>query len=83
MNHAHTLWQLVGGFLVVSTFIFFAGAGIAHVVNPDWFIKRSSVRKGGEVLKKWNRDGFRLFGMVFAAFAAYLLYVILRDYFGK
>jgi hypothetical protein len=76
VNNFHALWQLLGGLLFVLVLIFFAGVGIAHVINPDWFVKRSGVRKGGEMLGKWNRDGFRLAGAVLAAFAIYLLYAL-------
>jgi hypothetical protein len=78
VNNVHTLWQVLGGILFLLALIFFAGIGIAHVINPDWFIKRSGVRKGGEVLEKWNRDSFRLLGVVFTAFAIYLLYTLFR-----
>jgi hypothetical protein len=78
VNHGHTLWQLLGGLLFVLVLIFVAGIGIAHVINPDWFIKRSGVRMGGEMLGKWNRDQFRLLGVVLTAFAIYLLYQLLR-----
>jgi len=59
--------------LVVLLLTFF-GVGIAHIIKPDWFIKRSGVRKGGELLSDWNRVQFQIVGAVFAAFAAYLLY---------
>ena len=78
MNKLHALWLLLEGLLLVLVLIFFAGVGIAHVINPDWFIKRSGVRKGGEMLQKWNRDGFRLFGVVFTALVIYLLYALFR-----
>ena len=66
--------------VVVVILLFFGGMGVAHVINPDRFVRNSGVRKGGEMLGKWNRDNFRLFGVLFAAFAMYLLYVVLRDY---
>ncbi len=78
MNNLHALWRPLGGLLFILVLIFFAGVGIAHVINPDWFIKRSGARKGGEVLEKWNRDGFRLFGVVFTALVMYLLYALFR-----
>jgi hypothetical protein len=78
VNNMHGLWLLLGGLLLVLLLIFFAGIGIAHVINPDWFIKRSGVRKGGEMLQKWNRDSFRLLGAVFTVFAIYLLYMMFR-----
>jgi hypothetical protein len=72
VNTFRALWQLLGGLLFVLVLISFAGMGIAHVINPDWFIKRSGVRKGGEVLGKWNRDSFRVVGVVFTAVAIYI-----------
>ena len=63
--------------------ILFIGIGIAHVINPDWFIKRSGIGKGGEVLEKWNRDSFRLVGAIFTGGAGYVLYALLQDYLGK
>jgi hypothetical protein len=78
--HQDSPWKLV---MVVVILLFFGGMGIAHVINPGRFIRSSGVRKGGEVLEKWNRDSFRLFGAVFAAFAIFLLYVVLRDYLAQ
>jgi hypothetical protein len=62
---------------IVIFLLFFAAVGIAHVINPDWFIKRSGVRKGGELLTEWNRLYFELGGIAFTAFALYILYRIL------
>ena len=73
-------WEVLLGALML---IFFIGIGIAHLINPDWFIKRSGVRKGGEVLEKWNRDSFRLVGAIFTGGAGYVLYALLQDYLGK
>jgi hypothetical protein len=56
--------------------IFFC-VGVAHVAKPDWFIKRSGVLKGGELLTTWNRLSFRVAGALFAGFAIYLLYHLL------
>jgi hypothetical protein len=52
--------------------------GIAHIIKPDWFIKRSGVRKGGELLTDWNRFSFQIAGAIFAGFAAYVLYHLFR-----
>jgi hypothetical protein len=73
-------WKLV---LLVLVLAFFACVGIAHIVKPDWFVKRSGVPKGGEMLTEWNRLQFRLGGAVFAAFAVYLLFLLARDYFAR
>jgi hypothetical protein len=32
----------------------FAGIGVAHIFNPDWFVKRSGLRKGGEMLSEYS-----------------------------
>jgi len=63
---------------LVALLLAFFGVGIAHVIKPDWFIKRSGVRKGGELLSDWNRVQFQIVGAIFAAFAAYLLYHMFR-----
>jgi len=73
-------WKLV---LLAVFLAFFACVGIAHIINPEWFVKRSGVRKGGEMLTEWNRLNFRLAGAVFAAFAVYSLFLLARDYFAR
>jgi hypothetical protein len=73
-------WKLMLG---VVFLVLFACVGIAHVVNPDWFIARSGVRKGGEMLTAWNRLGFRLAGAIFAGGAVYMLYLLSRDSLAK
>lgn len=78
--HENSAWKLM---LLVVVLIFFACVGIAHVINPDWFIRRSGVRKGGEMLTEWNRLGFQIAGALFAGFAVYGLYVLLRDVLTK
>jgi hypothetical protein len=72
----NSLWKLM---LVAVVLLFFAAIGVAHVVYPDWFIKRSGARKGGEMLTEWNRLGFQIAGAIFAGFAVYLLDHLLRD----
>ena len=74
--HLNSIWKLTLGAAVL---VLFAAIGVAHVVNPDWFIKRSSIRKGGEMLTEWNRLGFQIVGAIFAGFAIYGLYVLLRN----
>jgi hypothetical protein len=76
----NNLWKMGLGIVVA---IFFFGIGVAHVINPDRFIERSAVRKGGELLTKWNRLQFRIVGVIFAGFAALILYVLLSDYFSN
>ena len=57
--------------------------GIAHVIFPDRFIKRSSIRKGGEMLTDFNRIGFQIAGIVIAAFGGFMLYVLVGAIFAK
>jgi len=64
--------------LLIALLLVFAGVGIAHIFKPRWFVNRSGVRKGGEMLNDWNELGFQIAGAIFAAFAIYLLYVLLR-----
>lgn len=64
--------------LMAIVLVLFAAIGIAHVVSPDRFLKRSGIRKGGEMLTEWNRAGFQFAGAVFAGLAIYLLYVLFR-----
>jgi hypothetical protein len=70
-------WKLI---LVVSVLLFVVAIGIAHVVKPDWFIRRSGVRKGGEMLSEGNRFQFQIVGAIFAAAAGYGLYTLLAAY---
>ena len=64
--------------IVVLMLLAFAGIGVAHIFRSDYFIKRSGVRRGGELLTEWNRLGFQIAGAIFAGFAIYLLYVFFR-----
>lgn len=70
--------QTLLGLGVVLLLLAFAGVGVAHIFNPDWFIKRSSVRKGGEMLSEYNRAGFQIVGAVLAGGALYVLYSLFR-----
>ncbi|MBZ5689154.1 MAG: hypothetical protein LAP86_29465 [Acidobacteriia bacterium] len=70
--------QTLLGLVLVLVLVAFAGIGIAHIFKPDWFIKRSGVRRGGEMLSEYNRAGFQIAGAVFAAIAIYMLYSLFR-----
>jgi hypothetical protein len=70
--------QTLLSLVLVVVLVAFAGIGIAHVFKPDYFLKRSGVRRGGELLTEWNCIGFQIAGAIFAAFAIYLLYVFFR-----
>jgi hypothetical protein len=65
--------------LVLFLLLFFC-VGIANIINPDWFIRRSGVRKGGELLTEWNRLGFQIMGAIFAGFVIYVVYDLLRNH---
>ncbi|MBI1760379.1 MAG: hypothetical protein HYR56_02990 [Acidobacteria bacterium] len=70
----------LGRVLAAMLLLVFAGIGVAHVLNPDRFIARSGVRKGGELLTAWNRLGFRIFGAFFTGGALYMLYHVISDH---
>ena len=72
MNHSG-IWKAAFG---VALLLFFAGYGIAHVIHPDRFMK--PWHRGGEMLTDWNRLGIQIAGAVFAGFAIYVLYSIIR-----
>ena len=65
--------------LLVGVMLLFAAVGIAHVVDPDRFLQRSGIRKGGEMLTTVNRLQIRIVNAVLAGFSIYLLYVLLLD----
>jgi hypothetical protein len=71
-----TSWWKVAALVVLLASFFCIGIG--QVIKPDWFIKRSGVRKGGELLSDWNRPQFQIVGVVFAGLAVYLLYILFR-----
>jgi hypothetical protein len=80
LHNGENVWKLTLGVAIAA---FFFCIGIAHVVFPDRFLKRSSVRKGGEVLTDFNRTGFQIAGIVIAAFGGFMLYVLVRAIFAK
>ena len=65
--------QALLGVVGVLFLVAFAGTGIAHIFKPDWFIKRSNVRRGGEMPSEYNRAGFQIASAIFAAVAIYIL----------
>lgn len=69
-------WKPLVGIVVLVFFFLF---GVAHALYPDRFLRRSGIRKGGEMLTDFNRTGLRLAGMLFAGFSGYLLYVLIKD----
>jgi hypothetical protein len=71
-------WKLGLGFLALT---FFLGIGIAHVLRPDYFLKRSAIRKGGEMLTEFNRVGVQIVGLLVALFALGIIYDIAKGLF--
>jgi len=71
------VWMLI---LLIGLLLLLAAIGIAYVVKPDYFVRRSGVRRGGEMLSEWNRLQFQIGGAIFAAAAGYGLYTLLADY---
>ncbi len=80
LPNGNSIWKLL---IAVLALVFFFCVGIAHVFYPDRFLKRSGLHKGGEMLTEFNRIGFQIAGIIFAAFAACLLYVLISDLFVK
>ena len=67
--------------VVVVFFLFYVSIG--HLIRPDYFLRRSGVRKGGEMLTDLNRLGFRFVGLIGAALSAFLLFELIGDFFAK
>jgi hypothetical protein len=80
LHNGENGWKLTLGVAIAA---FFFCIGIAHVIFPDRFLKRSSVRKGGEMLTDFNRTGFQIAGIVIATFGGFMLYVLVRAIFAK
>jgi hypothetical protein len=80
LRNGENLWKFALGLAIAA---FFFCIGIAHVIFPDHFIKRSSVRKGGEVLTDFNRTDFQFAGIIIAAFGGLMLYVLVGAIFAK
>ena len=56
-------WNLA---LTGIVLLFFFGFGVAHLIWPDHFVKRSGLRKEGEMLTAFNRMGVQVFGAFMA-----------------
>ena len=67
----------------IAVLAFLFCVGVAHVFEPDRFLRSSGVRKEGEILTEFNRIEFRMAGAAFAAFSGWLLYVLVRDLLGR
>jgi hypothetical protein len=80
LHNGENVWKLTLGLAIAA---FFFCIGIAYVIFPDRFIKRSSVRKGGQMLTDFNRIGFLIAGSVIAAFGGFMIYVLVEAIFAK
>jgi hypothetical protein len=76
----NSLWKST---VLVLILLLFVCVGIGHVVKPEWFLERSSMRKGGEMLTEWNRVQFQIVGVIFAGTGIYFLYILFRDMFSN
>ena len=65
--------------ITLALLLAFATIGIACAFNPDWGMKHfgRSLMGGGELRKDWNRMQMSGFGLVFTAFALFLIYVLI------
>ncbi len=75
--HGESTWKLLLGVVVL---LFFLVIGVAHIANPDYFLRRSAVRKGGELLSEWNRMGFQIVGLLLVCFSGFVLYELGKDF---
>ena len=80
LQNEESVWKLLLGLAVA---VLFLCVGIGHVINPDYFIKRSAVRKGGELLTEFNRIGFQFVGIILAIFAGCMIYILVGGLLGK
>jgi hypothetical protein len=78
--HGDSIWKLCIG---VSVLIVFMGLGIGHMLFPDYFIERSGLRHGGEMLTDSNRTGVQFVGLIATLFSGGILYELLKDVFSK
>ena len=75
--NGESVWKLL---IAAAVLLVLFCIGIGHALYPNHFLKRSGLRKGGEMLTEFNRMGFRFVGIIFAAFSGCLLYVIASDF---
>jgi hypothetical protein len=61
----------------------FGVLGISHLIYPDYFIKRTAMRRGEEMLNEWNRTGVRFVGLIVTLFSGGILYDLVTDLFSK
>jgi len=61
LHNGESIWKLL---FELAAAVVFLCVGLSHVINPDYFIKRSAVRKGGDLLRESNRIQFQFFGII-------------------
>lgn len=69
--------------LGVAVVFFFFCLSVGNLIKPDYFLRRSGVRKGGEMLTVFNRMGFRFVGLIGAVFTGLLLFQLVGDFCAK
>ena len=75
MTGTESTWRLVVALLALAAFFCL---GIAHLIYPERFYKRSGLRKGGRMLTALNLDGIRLIGLILAVVTAGIMYDIVK-----
>jgi hypothetical protein len=78
--HGESSWKLAIACLALALFF---GLGLAHVLYPGYFLRRSAIRKGGAMLNGFNREGIRIVGIVLALLAAGVHYDLGRELLTK
>ena len=78
--HRNGPWNLA---LVVIVLLFFFCIGVGHLIWPDYFMKRSGLRKGGEMLTDFNRKGVQAVGAIVAGATLCLVFDLMKDWFSK
>jgi hypothetical protein len=72
-------WNLI---LLIGALLFFAGISLGHIFFPDYFVRRSGMRRGGEMLTVWNRMGVRFVGAVILGAIVCVVYIaFIEPYF--
>lgn len=78
--HGENPWKLAFLLLVLA---FFFCMGVAHAIAPQYFLRRSGLRKGGEMLTEFNLMGIQFVGLLAAIFAAGSCYDVVKDLLSK
>lgn len=79
-THGESVWKLCLGVMVLLGFM---GLGIGHMLYPDYFMKRTALRRGGEMLTEWNRTGCQFVGLMMTLFSGWVLYQLAQDVWGR